>query len=342
MKRHFFSTTWKHWATALLFALAAAFGTWTAYQTRAEDCPTALIAGVNALRTSHGLPPYTPNPILMAVSQAHSDYQASIQTMTHIGPDGSHPRDRVRAAGYGNGHTIFVSENIAWGYYQTPASVIQMWTGDQPHWNTMMGPNYRDIGAGCATDSRGATYYTIDAAYYIGEGSPPTVPPGGTPYPTATVVLPVAPYIRATPNADGSIIHIVRYGQTLSGIAYVYKVPIQDLLRYNHLTLNSTLYVGQKVIVRPPQITATPTTTPTITPTPTATGTATPSPTASASPTATATLWVPLSPTPGGTSTPAGDTTAPHSLVLLLGIVGGALLMGMAYIGLQFLVKWFG
>ncbi len=343
MKRKRLFLRWQHWAMAWLLAVAAAFGTWTAYQTRAEDCPSALIAGVNALRTSHGLPPYTPNPILMAVSQAHSDYQASIHTMTHLGPNGSHPRDRVRAAGYGAGHPIFVSENIAWGYYQTPASVIQMWTGDQPHWNTMMGKNYRDIGAGCATDDRGATYYTIDAAYYIGEGTAPTVPPGGTPLPTPTVVLPVAPYVRATPSADGSIIHIVRYGQTLSGIAYVYKVPIQDLLRYNHLKLNSTLYVGQKIIVRPPQITATPTMTPTITPTPTATGTATPTSTATASPTATATLWIPLSPTPGeATASPDASAPVPHTLVLLLGIVGGALLMGLAYVGLQFLVKWFG
>ncbi len=342
MKKRVAFPLWPRWAAAWLLAVAAAFGLWTGYQTRAEDCPSALIAGVNALRTSHGLPPYTPNPILMAVSQAHSDYQASIQTMTHLGPNGSHPRDRVRAAGYGAGHTIFVSENIAWGYYQTPASVIQMWTGDQPHWNTMMGSNYRDIGAGCATDSRGATYYTIDAAYYIGEGAPPTVPPGGTPYPTATAVLPVAPYVRATPNAEGAIIHIVRYGQTLSGIAYVYKVPIQNLLRYNHLKLNSTLYVGEKIIVRPPQITATPTMTATVTPTPTATGTATPSPTASASPTATATLWLPLSPTPGHTAPAEGRPTVPHALVLLLGIVGGALLMGMAYIGLQFLARWFG
>jgi len=319
------------------------FLTWlalTAWQNRvaqAEDCPSALIAGVNALRASHGLPPYQPNPILMAVSQAHSDYQASIQTMTHIGPDGSHPRDRVRAAGYGAGHTIFVSENIAWGYNLNPAAVIQMWTGDQPHWNTMMGENYRDIGAGCATDSRGATYYTIDAAYYIGEGPPPPTPPNGTPYPTPTVVLPVVPIVKATPNPDGSIIHIVRYGQTLSGIAYVYQVPLNDLLRYNNLTIDSTLYVGQHIIVRPAQITATPT----LSPTPTATATTTPTitPTASATPTVT-----PLPPTAFGLTQPAstplppkGDPATPHGLVVLLGIVGGAVLMGLAYLGLQVL-----
>ena len=311
---------------------------WQEKTVQAENCPAALIAGVNALRTSHSLPPYQPNPILMAVSQAHSDYQASIQTMTHIGPDGSHPRDRVRAAGYGAGHTVFVSENIAWGYNLSPAAVIQMWTGDQPHWNTMMGEHYRDIGAGCATDGRGATYYTIDAAYYIGEGPPPPTPENGTPYPTPTAVLPVVPIVKATPNPDGSIIHIVRYGQTLSGIAYVYQVPLSDLLQYNNLTLDSTLYIGQHIIVRPPQVT----TTPTVSPTPTATATPTPTitPPASATPTVT-----PLPPTAFGVTQPAGtpeaggdEHAAPQGLVMLLGIVGGAVLMGLVYLGLQVLV----
>jgi len=321
---------------ALAVALLAALSVWQPRAAHAENCPAALIAQVNALRASHGLPPYQTNAILMAVAQAHSDYQASIQTMTHIGPDGSHPRDRVRAAGYGAGHAVFVSENIAWGYNQSPASVIQMWTGDQPHWNTMMGEHYRDIGAGCATDGRGATYYTIDAAYYIGEAPPPPTLEGGTPAPTPTVVLPVVPIVKATPNPDGSIIHILRYGQTLSGIAYVYKVPLADLLRYNNLTLNTTLYPGQKIIVRPPTITATPTTPPT--PTETATPPATATPTASITPTVTpftaSTLTAIAVNTPQVTPGQE-DTNVPHGAVVLLGIIGGGILMGLAYLGLK-------
>ncbi len=332
-----------HWLAGLLLVLGLALGQGAQRSAQAENCPAALIAGVNALRTSHGLPPYNVNSILMAVAQAHSDYQASIQTMTHIGPGGTHPRDRVRAAGYGAGHTVFVSENIAWGYYQTPASVIQMWTGDQPHWNTMMGEHYRDIGAGCATDGRGATYYTIDAAYYIGESPPPppaTGTPGGTVAPTATPVLPVAPYIRATPRPDGAIIHIVRYGQTLSGIAYVYKVPLADLLRYNNLTLHSTLYIGEKIIVRPPQVT--PTATATATPTTTATPTATASPTPTVAPTPTPSPTPTAQPSPSAQATPtAAATPQPptHGLAVLLGIVGGGVLMALAYFGLQWLSR---
>ncbi len=329
-------------AAVLTLALLALLGTWRPSPAQAEDCPSALIAQVNALRTSHGLPPYQPNPILMAVSQAHSDYQASIQTMTHIGPDGSHPRDRVRAAGYGGGRTIFVSENIAWGYNLSPAAVIQMWTEDQPHWNTMMGANYRDIGAGCATDGRGATYYTIDAAYYVGEAPPPPTQEGGTPAPTATAVLPVVPIVQATPNPDGSIIHIVRYGQTLSGIAYVYQVPLADLLRYNNMTLDTTLYPGQKIIVRPPLITATPTATATATatdtPTPTPTATATPTPTVTPFTASTLTAAAPPTATATATATAAPPAAnIPHGLVVLLGIGSGIILMGLAYLALKVL-----
>ncbi len=338
MWRRFRFPHWARFLAALLLAFLIGMAAWQERVARAEDCPSALIAQVNALRTSHGLPPYQVNSILMAVAQAHSDYQASIQTMTHIGPDGSHPRDRVIAAGYGAGHTVFVSENIAWGYNLSPASVVQMWTGDQPHWNTMMGEYYKDIGAGCATDGRGATYYTIDAAYYIGEAPPPPTLEGGTPAPTPTIELPVVPIVRATPRPDGAIIHIVRYGQTLSGIAYVYEVPIEDLLRYNNLTLNSTLYPGQEIIVRPPQVTATPTVSATPTEAPTPTASATPKPTATteavASPQSQPTSTISPTPTPA-----AQDKTTPRGVTVLLGILGGGALMGGAYLGLQWLAK---
>ena len=340
------SLPWGKWGAAVFVALLLVVSTGLLRSTQAEDCPSALIAQVNALRTSHGLPPYQPNPILMALSQAHSDYQASIQTMTHIGPDGSHPRDRARAAGYGGGRTIFVSENIAWGYNLTPAAVIQMWTEDQPHWNTMMGEHYRDIGAGCATDSRGATYYTIDAAYYVGEAPPPPTQENGTPAPTATVVLPVVPIVKATPNPDGSIIHIVRYGQTLSGIAYVYQVPLADLLRYNNMTLDTTLYPGEKVIVRPPLITSTPTETPTATPTATLTPTATATPTVTPTVTPfTASTLTAIATAPPATRTPAPATPPqspgiPHGVAVLLGIAAGVILVGFGYLSLRLLAEW--
>jgi len=325
---------------AILAVLLLLFALKPPQPVEANSCAMELIRLVNQMRARHGLPPYRVNPILMAVAQAHSDYQADIQTMTHIGPGGTHPRDRARAAGYGGGATVFVSENIAWGYTLSPAAVIQMWTEDQPHLNTMLGPNYRDVGAGCAKAGNGATYYTLDAGYYIGEPSNPTTS-SGKPYPTPTVVLPVAPYIRSTPRPDGAIIHIVRYGHTLYGISKVYGVPLKDLLKYNRLTLKSTLYVGEKIIVRPPQATLTPTPTATPTPTSTPTPTRTTSPTPSPPPSAThpqAQSHPTITPTP--TPAPPPEKDKPRGSIILLGFFATFALIVGAYAGLKWLAQF--
>jgi len=51
-----------------------------------------LTNAVNQLREANGLPPYQINGILMSIAQAHSDYQASIGSITHTG-SGDRRRD---------------------------------------------------------------------------------------------------------------------------------------------------------------------------------------------------------------------------------------------------------
>jgi uncharacterized protein YkwD len=78
-----------------------------------------LIAEVNSLRISNGLPPYSQHPILMQIAQAHTNYQAAIGTGTHYGADGSRPFQRALAAGYPVAGDLarggYFSENIVWG-----------------------------------------------------------------------------------------------------------------------------------------------------------------------------------------------------------------------------------
>jgi uncharacterized protein YkwD len=78
-----------------------------------------VIAAVNDFRAAYGLPALKTNSTLMSIAQAHSDYQASISTVTHNGSGGSSPKDRAYAAGFGGGATIFFSENIAGGLNMT-------------------------------------------------------------------------------------------------------------------------------------------------------------------------------------------------------------------------------
>jgi uncharacterized protein YkwD/LysM repeat protein len=206
-----------------------------------------LIAAVNQFRASYGMSSLNVDPILMAVAEAQNNYSISIGHITHYGPDGSRPREQAMAAGYGGGATVFISENIVMGTGMTPGGAVQVWTGDEPHLNTMIGTYYRDVGAGVGEDGDGMVYYTLITGYVAGGYSAnSTAPAGGVVFPVAP-----APVVRATPQADGSIIHTVQTGQTLWTIAAVYDVPLNELLEVNGLAETALLHPGDQVMIRP-------------------------------------------------------------------------------------------
>jgi LysM repeat protein len=278
--------------------------------------PYSLIAAVNQLRVANGLPELQVNSILMAVVQAHTDYQALIGEVTHISADGSRPRDRAAAAGYGGGATFFISENIGGGTNLTIAEVVTWWQGDDLHLNTMLGANYAEIGAGVAV-AGDVVYYTIDTAYVAGGSYVPLAT-------SAVTAVPIYYVTIATPNVDGSVVHIVRSGQTLIGIAQAYGVSVAEIKALNNLT-SDEIYVGDALLIHPAGTAA-----PTETPTPT--HTATRAATSTRPPTRTATA-VPSSAADPPTPTSAPDGAAPdvlgNILVVMIAImaVGGIVLM---------------
>ncbi|MBN1146985.1 MAG: LysM peptidoglycan-binding domain-containing protein [Anaerolineales bacterium] len=217
-----------------------------------------LIAAVNQLRASNGLPAYQVNAALMAAAQAHSNYQASIGSVTHSGSGGTRPKDRAAAAGYGGSATIYVSENIAGGMSMTYQSAFQMWQGDSLHLNTMLGANYQDVGAGVAT-AGGMTFFTLDVGYVAGSaGSGSSGSSASTastnPVAPATAVA-FFPVKVAKPGSDGSIVHEVQPGQSLWSIAATYKVELSDLLALNGFTSNTFIFPGDKILIKPADVT---------------------------------------------------------------------------------------
>lgn len=72
----------------------------------------------------------------------------------------------------------------------------------------------------------------------------------GTAAPTARPTAFVA--VRQTPQADGSIIHVVQPGDTISGIAIAYGVTQAEIMRLNDLTAATArrLQVGQRLLVQ--------------------------------------------------------------------------------------------
>jgi uncharacterized protein YkwD len=249
--------------------------------------PSDLIGAVNALRATYGLAPYQTNSILMGVAQAHAEYLVSIGTISHTGANGTRPFQRALAAGYLVAGDLslggWFSENLTAGVGQTAEDAVKIWMGDDPHKNTMLSGVLQDVGAGVGV--YGNTYY-----YVLDTG----LSTGGTPVaytPPAPILLSTPTIIPNTPNADGSIVHIVQRGDTLGSLSLAYNVPLASILKQNGLTLNSTIYVDQKIKIQAPY-TPTPTQP---TPTPTILPSATPFPTFTPSATTTS---IPPSPTP--------------------------------------------
>jgi len=236
-----------------------------------------LIEAVNALRASFELPPYTKNSILMSIAQGQAEYNLSIGTITHSSADGLRPFQRALQAGYMVAGDInlggFFSENITAGVGLSAEDAVEIWTGDDPHLNTMISQNLQEIGAGVAV-AGDTYYYVIDCGLSTGGTPVPFIPP-------STYRTPIATMVPNTPNADGSIIYIVQPGDTALGIALAYDISLDEFLALNGLSGKSVIYPNQHIVIRtgytptPTQPTSTPTGRPTITPWPTSTPTST-------------------------------------------------------------------
>src|SRR4026207_916715 len=66
-----------------------------------------LILAMNTLRVSYGLPALIEDPIVNAVAQSPAATMAANNMSWHIGD----VRGRLAAAGYGNGGTVWATEN---------------------------------------------------------------------------------------------------------------------------------------------------------------------------------------------------------------------------------------
>jgi len=219
-----------------------------------------LIAEVNALRATNGLQPYTINATLMVVAQAHSDFQASMSTVTHYSADGSSPYQRALAAGYPVGGDLslggFYSENIVAGGGMTPAQAVLVWQGDATHLNTMLSPYLTEVGAG-VTNVNGYIYYTLDASTPSGATisyatQDPNMTPDGTE--TGDGALPtldwIMPVVTSTPKPDGQVIHEVQVGQSLWGIADVYGTTVEEIRDLNYMSADALVYPGELLLIR--------------------------------------------------------------------------------------------
>ncbi len=88
-----------------------------------------------------------------------------------------------------------------------------------------------------------------DASLTVGGagGSAPGQPAAPVPVIVATAfVAHVQP-----PRPDGSIVHIVQTGDTMTGISSAYGVPIDTIVQLNGLRSARYIYVGQELLIKP-------------------------------------------------------------------------------------------
>ena len=266
--------------------------------------PDQIIQAVNAVRTAKGLPALRANAILMGTAQYTADIMAANQAGSHLGG----VKERIIAAGYGSGSpadSIWGTEDFAVDPGgASAAQIVHADWSDDVHMIPMANRNYCDVGAGVSQAADGSYYFVLHAAYNsdlpCGKTAP-VVPVGkGTPTTTATASAPqwIVPINRATPDADGRIVHIVRQGQTLWYIAISYGTKIIAIQQLNGMSPDDkTLYNGEKLLI-PTSLTPQPTETDTPKASPVPADSVTPLPTAAGNPDQTPVPALSATPTP--------------------------------------------
>jgi len=221
--------------------------------------PYDVIASVNALRASYGLPPYAVDSLLMLAAQGQADYLASIAPNVgdgHVGLGGTDADARALAVGYPYVEGLDINEN--WAGIPLNMSIetlIATGWSDEAHMHTMLHERGQHIGVGVAI-SGSTAYIIVDVAAYWGDAgltSRPVNSASGANTATQQVVLDfIAPVILAESGDDGSVIHLVQSGQSLWLLAHHYEVSIDRLRELNQMGANDVIYIGQEILIRLP------------------------------------------------------------------------------------------
>ncbi len=92
-----------------------------------------------------------------------------------------------------------------------------------------------------------------DAVLEVGGagGSAPVVPGQPTAVPVAPPVATAFVAFTQPPRPDGSVVHIVQTGDTMTGISTAYSVPIETIMELNGLRSSRFIFVGQELLIKP-------------------------------------------------------------------------------------------
>jgi hypothetical protein len=269
----------------ILIALALAAGALASPIQAAEPTANDLVAMVNGYRAANGYYSMNPHALVFQAAQTHAEWIVATGQGGHIGAGGSDETMRVSWTGYGGGATIQCDEN--WASGRTIEDAVYGAWSDWVHQEVMLnqwGNLYTDIGGGVAAWGDGSYVMILNVCKVVGQEASGDVPApaatSGTPgvLPTADLSNYIYGVMTATPQFDGTVTHVVQYGQTLLTIAEAYGITVEELRTLNGFAPDFTaIWPDDVLIIRAgtgasePTATAetTPTATPTLTPRPT-------------------------------------------------------------------------
>lgn len=326
---------WLQFLAFLIFGISSA---------AAQDPQSVLLARINSLRRSQGLPAYSISAPLNAAANNHARWMARTGKVSHQQDDGTGPRTRAQNAGYSSN---WVSENIYRGLRASALDAWNWWLGSPVHYAGITSPNYDNVGIGSASGEFGRAYVLV---FGNSLGRAPASRANAARLP-ASANAPAGPSFVLGLDDVGNIKHEIQPGDTIGNIALIYGYTWADIpymLEINDMTLDDIRLIqpGSIFLVPPKDGTFTPVpATPTVmqsarsveTPASTAISTATPFQTATATPLASPVFRIGVS--PGAASGPPPTRVNPlaerdwsiplalaAAIVLQLGILGGAVL----------------
>jgi uncharacterized protein YkwD len=121
----------------------------------AADPVTALLADINAARSTQHLAPLRLVSLLSQVARAHSAAMADRGFFDHRGLDGKRIGERLTDAGYG---FLFAGENLSAGI-GNPEAVVRQWMLSDGHRRNLLEPRVREAGIGFIAAPRGPYRY---------------------------------------------------------------------------------------------------------------------------------------------------------------------------------------
>ena len=226
---------------------------------QAQDTVGYLLAQINGLRVSLGVPPYALNSTLSAAAQNQANWMAQTEQVSHTQTNGSTPSSRAAAAGYASS---WVSENIYMGTNGTAETAWVWWLNSPIHYRGITSTNYTEIGIASGSTDRMRSFVLVFGNPTGWQSAPASISSsaGGN---SASAGGGLPPYVVGLDNR-GNIMHEIQPGHTLGEIALIYGYTWDDLQYIrdlNHMTEEEgrSLDVGAVLLVPPYAGTYTPT-----------------------------------------------------------------------------------